>query len=192
LRKCSKCKKDKDESEFYKGKDRKDGYFSWCKECCKEHQKKYKETNRKRMKEYRIKNPNKIKEWREKNREHLREYERKRYELNPERAIQYSRKRKLRMKGIEAKLTQEDWNTLLEAFENKCFICRREEPEIKLTKDHILPISKGGDDSFENIMVICNFCNSRKGTKGGEWYVEQLELMKEKGRLFLYDEEIKH
>jgi hypothetical protein len=30
---CSHCKNSKDVSEFPKDKSRKDGFFSWCKEC---------------------------------------------------------------------------------------------------------------------------------------------------------------
>ena len=34
-----------------------------------------------------------------------------------------------------------------------------------LTKDHIVPKSKGGPDRLENYQVMCESCNSRKGNK---------------------------
>lgn len=40
----------------------------------------------------------------------------------------------------------------------------------KLTTDHILPTSCGGDDIPENVVSVCKSCNSSKGAKGlYEW-----------------------
>jgi 5-methylcytosine-specific restriction endonuclease McrA len=42
----------------------------------------------------------------------------------------------------------------------------------KLTIDHIVPRSRGGDDSWENLVVACSSCNTKKeyafGTYGNE------------------------
>jgi 5-methylcytosine-specific restriction endonuclease McrA len=37
--------------------------------------------------------------------------------------------------------------------------------DIWLEIDHIIPISKGGKDDFENKQTLCNKCNSVKGNK---------------------------
>ena len=37
-----------------------------------------------------------------------------------------------------------------------------------LTIDHIIPKSKGGKDSWENLVVCCNRCNNKKGNQSPE------------------------
>ena len=34
-----------------------------------------------------------------------------------------------------------------------------------LTRDHVLPLSKGGRDTWENVVTACFHCNSRKGNR---------------------------
>ena len=37
--------------------------------------------------------------------------------------------------------------------------------EILMTKDHILPHSKGGADDINNYQTMCKLCNEAKGNK---------------------------
>jgi hypothetical protein len=46
--------------------------------------------------------------------------------------------------------------------ENKCQYCGVTR---NLTIDHVIPKSKGGDDSWENLVVACVSCNIKKGNK---------------------------
>ena len=44
---------------------------------------------------------------------------------------------------------------------------------LKLTKDHVFPRSKGGDNDMDNIIMVCKTCNSSKGDLDlFEWYAE--------------------
>lgn len=46
-----------------------------------------------------------------------------------------------------------------------CLYCGREFPRHALTRDHVLPVSKGGRDVWENVVAACFQCNSRKGNR---------------------------
>lgn len=45
---------------------------------------------------------------------------------------------------------------------NTCIYCGNEE---KLTTEHILPTSRGGEDIPDNVVRVCKSCNSAKGSK---------------------------
>ena len=44
-----------------------------------------------------------------------------------------------------------------------CMYCGKEYGRHSLTRDHVQPISKGGRDTWENVVSACFHCNSRKG-----------------------------
>lgn len=44
-----------------------------------------------------------------------------------------------------------------------CLYCGREFNRHHLTRDHVMPLSKGGRDTWENVVAACFHCNSRKG-----------------------------
>jgi 5-methylcytosine-specific restriction endonuclease McrA len=70
-----------------------------------------------------------------------------------------------RSRGAEGSHTLQEWNDLKKKYNYCCFYCGRREPEIKLTKDHFTPLSKGGTNYISNIRPSCKPCNSSKGTK---------------------------
>ena len=53
--------------------------------------------------------------------------------------------------------------------EYTCQYCGRHKRDLKgrqfLTRDHVLPVSRGGGNSWENVVTSCIRCNTRKGNK---------------------------
>lgn len=83
----------------------------------------------------------------------------------------YGKIRRLRMKIAKKKgsHTNNQWEILKKLHDYRCANCgKKEDIGCWLTKDHIRPISKGGDDSISNISPLCGKCNSRKGSSNGK------------------------
>ena len=51
---------------------------------------------------------------------------------------------------------------------NTCQFCRRILPASELTLDHVVPRSRGGRSSWENLVACCYQCNNRKGDRTPE------------------------
>ncbi|HBT75058.1 TPA: hypothetical protein DEB29_03600 [Candidatus Wolfebacteria bacterium] len=85
-----------------------------------------------------------------------------------------NRERILRLKGVEGSHSIRQWESLKKKHGFKCAVCSISEDELKskwesthtgfclLTKDHIVPISKGGNNSIGNIRPLCISCNAKK------------------------------
>lgn len=52
---------------------------------------------------------------------------------------------------------------LLEKLGNVCQICGKIFPDEKMALEHIVPKCKGGRSNKENLLVVCQSCNSKKG-----------------------------
>ena len=83
-----------------------------------------------------------------------------------ERTLWRNRRRRMIRKNIEGFHTLEEWEELKKKCNYTCQKCGKQEPEIKLTEDHIIPITKDGTtDYIENIQPLCLICNPSKGNK---------------------------
>jgi 5-methylcytosine-specific restriction endonuclease McrA len=61
--------------------------------------------------------------------------------------------------------TTQEWIELKTFYNYRCLCCGRQESDIKLTVDHVIPLVKGGANTIENIQPLCITCNKKKGTK---------------------------
>jgi 5-methylcytosine-specific restriction endonuclease McrA len=78
--------------------------------------------------------------------------------------FQNERRRAIKSKAIGSH-TIGEWENLKAQYNWTCPCCGKSDPNVKLTEDHIIPLSKGGSDNIENIQPLCGSCNSRKHTK---------------------------
>jgi 5-methylcytosine-specific restriction endonuclease McrA len=49
-----------------------------------------------------------------------------------------------------------------------CQYCLRSGPSADLTLDHVVPRSRAGDSTWENLVACCYHCNNRKGNRTPE------------------------
>lgn len=58
--------------------------------------------------------------------------------------------------------------TLFQRDHNLCLYCGDQFPTSKLTRDHVIPASKGGESVWENCVTACERCNHRKADRTPE------------------------
>jgi 5-methylcytosine-specific restriction endonuclease McrA len=136
-----------------------------------------------------------MREWRQRNKDRLEEYQRRGLEKNPEMMREANRRsygkhrermlaikkayaqahRELRLmiahryrarkNGNGGSFTPEEWTQLKARYDYTCLRCGQREPDIQLSVDHVIPISKGGSNNIDNIQPLCRSCNSAKWAK---------------------------
>jgi 5-methylcytosine-specific restriction endonuclease McrA len=85
-------------------------------------------------------------------------------EHNPERIRQAKtnnlRKRRAARHASRGNFTVEEFKELYESYGNTCPACG--DTEAVLEADHVVPLTKGGSDSINNIQPLCGSCNGKK------------------------------
>lgn len=85
------------------------------------------------------------------------------YRRRPEvRTIRMAKNREWKAcRKIAGTHSEADWLRTLNRFGGRCAYC----PDPATTRDHIMPISRGGSNYIGNIHPACARCNSSKGAK---------------------------
>lgn len=65
---------------------------------------------------------------------------------------------------IDGRLTIVDVQSQLDRQKRRCFYCRKELPN-RYELEHVKPVSRGGRNTPDNVVIACKSCNSRKGRK---------------------------
>ena len=151
--------------------------MSWSKEYRREYMKQYRQEHKEHIKEskriYRQKHKEEIAEkqkkrnekWYQNNKELAAKRKKKWYKTGKGKALSQRTgfKRRTNYKGVINTLTHQEWKDILIKFDFKCVYCgcsfNKNNPP---TKDHRIPISKGGQNIKENVVPACKSCNSKK------------------------------
>lgn len=170
-RTCSECERRLAITEFHKDKAATDGYRSKCKECRISHVKKWYADNRERQSTKELVR-------RRSNPEKYAEKEAARYKKDKEKrlllATEHSHLRKARKKLVKTErgITKV---ALRKKFGSKCYYCGIEMDfstgagrvfnRSMATIEHLIPLAKGGEHTFENTVLACRHCNISKNSK---------------------------
>ena len=137
-----------------------------CRECCKIKKREWRQNNRE---ESRLRD--KIWYWNNVTKARIRrhsisiekrhEYYKRNYKNHYETYIRNNFKRRSILKTLGV-YTKQEWDQLCEYFGHVCVCCYETKP---LTRDHVVPLSKGGTNTIENLQPLCKSCNSRKNDK---------------------------
>jgi hypothetical protein len=84
---------------------------------------------------------------------------------NPDAIRVLDSRRRARKIGNGGSHTVKQWLALKAQYDHRCLCCGKQEPNVVLTEDHVVPIAKGGTDNIDNIQPLCLSCNCSKQAK---------------------------
>ena len=74
------------------------------------------------------------------------------------------------------------WDWFFEHHAGRCFFCGRRIPRKWASLDHLVPLTRLGNDEAQNLVLSCSWCNRDKGTMTAEEYLGYLERRRLVGR----------
>ena len=161
-RRCSVCRVVKNINDFIAHNQNFLGRGYSCKECFRGISKRYYCKNKERVLE-------RSKKWHILNKEKRKEIVARWRTNNPEKWIEVRKianlNAKIKRLGLDGKISSADWESLKKKYNWTCPSCKKQEPEVKLTIDHVIPVTKGGDNHVSNLQPLCKSCNSKKYNK---------------------------
>lgn len=84
---------------------------------------------------------------------------------NPDKVAAYKRNRRARLAGAKGQFCNQDWEMVKARYGYTCLACGKQEPLVRLTVDHVIPLAVGGVHHVSNIQPLCRSCNSRKNAR---------------------------
>lgn len=91
---------------------------------------------------------------------------------NPDQRREYGRRRSVVLRGVAWRHTRPEWLDKSALLGNVCIYCGEVKP---LTRDHKIPLVRGGNDAIENIVPACRRCNCRKGRRTATEYLATID-----------------
>lgn len=79
----------------------------------------------------------------------------------PQSADKYYVQRRMRLKQNGGSHTKAEWQALKNLYDFRCAYCHQY-TTFKLSRDHVIPVVRGGRDDIANIVPACMKCNLRK------------------------------
>lgn len=99
---------------------------------------------------------------------------------NPEKKVEQRHRRQARLYGqIEFDLPKDFIKLLKKTQSNSCAYCLKN--DVKLTVEHVLPLSRGGKHCFNNVILACTTCNFSKHNKTLEEWLEHNQKLQTAG-----------
>ena len=102
-----------------------------------------------------------LRQWREKNQDRIKELKRSWLRANPEKKRVQSHRRRAHKLVVKNDLTHKQWQVILESYGSQCVYCGKAATE----QEHIIPFSRGGENTQDNVVPACKKCNTAKGSK---------------------------
>ena len=93
----------------------------------------------------------------------------------PEYCNGIKKRQRARRAGALGSHTDAQWMARVAFYGWRCFYCRAILTAKTLTRDHRIPLTKGGTDFASNLVPACHSCNSRKGARSS--YMEKRPLL---------------
>lgn len=142
--------------------------------------------------QYREKKLEYKRQYREENREQINADARERYQRKRESRLQYNAEYRkanrhyFKRKAYERRMleeaagemaSEEELAQMLEDQQHQCAYCLVALTQKNTTVDHMIPLSRGGDNDALNLCICCSTCNSSKRSLTAVEYMERLRAM---------------
>ena len=118
----------------------------------------------------------KSRRWAKSNPEKARKKARRWYQANPEKGKAKSHLQRARRNNAKGSHTAADIRWLLDKQNYKCIYCKKSlKKEYHI--DHIIALFNGGDNTKNNLQILCPKCNLSKGTKNPIAFAQEKGLL---------------